>query len=394
LYPVRKLDEPSWITYLRLQNVKQVNIIQRNILDFAPQYKIPHDLEWKVEAPFWKFKGNAMVSCFWDLGTHRIWILENLEHNWDILPFFKPGKDILYVIIAWHMTQWNFDFVVSCMKAQNPQFPLSDIIYLANTPEYIPMAYKSGMRAIYVNQNAFVDEHLFRILPEVPRKYNIIVNSRPEWWKRTILVRDIPNVAVIKGFVFQPDQVISLEDWVKPTWINQERIPPEEVLKKLNESIMGGIFSEEEGACFSSSEYLLCGLPVLTTKSIGGRDIWYTDENHIMVDDNTVSVREGWLKIRGKLMNQDFNRTKIRIQHILLQKKFRRTFLESIQQELKIRGITRTMDDIKDYFRKNFFHTMRRIILYDEAKQWIDDNNPPDFLNHIKPTHPDNYPFV
>ncbi|NBU99718.1 MAG: hypothetical protein EBS19_16170, partial [Spirochaetia bacterium] len=48
---------------------------------------------------------------------------------------------------------------------------------------------------------------------------------------------------------------------LKSKYMNQNRIPMEEVLNIYNKSYCGGIFSEKEGACYSSSEYLLAGLP-------------------------------------------------------------------------------------------------------------------------------------
>lgn len=50
-------------------------------------------------------------------------------------------------------------------------------------------------------------------------------------------------------------------------------------IDKINEiygqSRCGLILSAEEGACFAAMEYLLCGLPVVTTPNIGGRDEFF-----------------------------------------------------------------------------------------------------------------------
>jgi hypothetical protein len=37
----------------------------------------------------------------------------------------------------------------------------------------------------------------------------------------------------------------------------------------------------------ASSEYLLCGIPVVSTPSKGGRDVWYDSYNSIVVDRPT-----------------------------------------------------------------------------------------------------------
>ena len=39
----------------------------------------------------------------------------------------------------------------------------------------------------------------------------------------------------------------------------------------------GAILSRAEGANYASAEYLLCGLPVVSTYNIGGRDVFFDD---------------------------------------------------------------------------------------------------------------------
>jgi glycosyltransferase involved in cell wall biosynthesis len=41
------------------------------------------------------------------------------------------------------------------------------------------------------------------------------------------------------------------------------------------------ILSREEGACYASAEYLLCGTPVVTTTNIGGRDVFLKGMPHV-----------------------------------------------------------------------------------------------------------------
>ncbi len=48
-----------------------------------------------------------------------------------------------------------------------------------------------------------------------------------------------------------------------------------EVARKLNACRVGMCLSETEGAMFAAVEYLLCGLPVVSTPSQGGRDVWF-----------------------------------------------------------------------------------------------------------------------
>ena len=56
-------------------------------------------------------------------------------------------------------------------------------------------------------------------------------------------------------------------------------------------SQVGLCLSKSEGAMFASIEYLLCGLPIVSTKSVGGRDIFFTDENCIIADLHSGLIR-------------------------------------------------------------------------------------------------------
>ena len=49
----------------------------------------------------------------------------------------------------------------------------------------------------------------------------------------------------------------------------------EEVNNFLNQCKVGIILSEVEGANYASIQYLLAGLPVVSTKSKGGRDVFF-----------------------------------------------------------------------------------------------------------------------
>jgi len=53
---------------------------------------------------------------------------------------------------------------------------------------------------------------------------------------------------------------------------------------------------------YASMEYLLCGLPVVTTRNTGGRDVFFDPKYVCWVDDDAASVSEGVAElIRRKL---------------------------------------------------------------------------------------------
>jgi glycosyltransferase involved in cell wall biosynthesis len=55
-------------------------------------------------------------------------------------------------------------------------------------------------------------------------------------------------------------------------------LSPHDVAACINRARVGLCLSAEEGAMFASTEYLLCGLPVVTTVNRGGRDFFFEPE--------------------------------------------------------------------------------------------------------------------
>lgn len=66
------------------------------------------------------------------------------------------------------------------------------------------------------------------------------------------------------------------------------------IVNYLNESKIGGIFSEIEGQCIAFGEYLLCGLPIISTFCSGGREVFYNEKNSIMCEANEEYVFEAF----------------------------------------------------------------------------------------------------
>ncbi len=65
-----------------------------------------------------------------------------------------------------------------------------------------------------------------------------------------------------------------------------------QVNDEINRSACGLALSAQEGAMRSSTQYLLCGRPVVSTRSLGGRDVLYDDYTAIVVDDDEIAVRD------------------------------------------------------------------------------------------------------
>jgi glycosyltransferase involved in cell wall biosynthesis len=208
-----------------------------------------------------------------------------------------------------------------------------ELIILTNTNEEVKY-YKNkyNCKVFFCNQNTFLDENLFKIDNTIKKKYDLVVNSAFDSRKNVNLVNKINKERVLLIGYFKNH----IEDYVLPnvgTYVNFKNnilekknyfyLSSIEIVNYLNQCNIGGIFTKIEGACYASSEYLLCGLPVISTKSIGGRDIWYNENNSIICEDTNESVFNLFELALKKIEDGSFNPKKIRQDHIKLQDEFR-----------------------------------------------------------------------
>lgn len=196
------------------------------------------------------------------------------------------------------------------------RFPRDRLIHLANEHASLEVAKKLGLvNSIFCNHNAWIDFNTFKIIGGKKRQFRMAMNCRPELFKRPFLAKNINGLVVIKGANYNPSNFYDLGQ-LNPKYMNASRISPVEVNDLLNQAYCGGIFSEIEGACFASSEYLLAGLPVVSTKSIGGRDYWYNENNSIICEATPESVKDAVDLAIENLQTGVFDRHYIREQHI------------------------------------------------------------------------------
>jgi glycosyltransferase involved in cell wall biosynthesis len=129
------------------------------------------------------------------------------------------------------------------------------------------------------------------------KKYNAVLNCRNSLWKRRYLATQVEKLALI----YYPSPRSSVPDNlgfqnafranIKDGSYN--KLKPEEVSAILNTSRVGLILSSQEGSPRAVVEYLLCGLPVISTRADCGRWEFLNISNCLIVEDNEESVNLG-----------------------------------------------------------------------------------------------------
>lgn len=282
----------------------------------------------------------------------KIFIIENIPHNYYWLKKYRERikkNHFFFVYCGWYHSPVfakNSDdiFRELCLDKSNFFFLFNSELEKKNLIE-------KGFHGDLINQNCWLDEQIIRPSPEAQKKFNGIMVARKAAFKRHYLAAKLRDLALISS---GPSHQTSNLPYELPNAVFQSEAPlsTEAVCEKISESKCGLILSAEEGACFSSSEYLLCGVPVVSTPSVGGRDVWYDGYNSIVCEPNEDAV----LGAVQTLIKNPRDPVRIRNTHIEKSKVYRERFVRALAEVFARFSVKL---DAREYFKDNFFHKMR-----------------------------------
>lgn len=304
------------------------------IEDFKPSYVWPN--------PAFHFR------IYYQSDRCRIFIIENITHNWNWLKEnaqFIGENDYFFVSLGWGFTEylvWESDLVLKTLELKKENF-----IVMCNDFASLTLFQSYGFRSEIINHNCFLDYNKFPIL-NVEKIYNAIYVARLVPFKRHELASKVNKLALIAGNAWGSEN-----DFIPNNiFINDRQLTSEEVHNEISKSKVGIILSELEGACYSSSEYLISGLPVVSTWSYGGRDVWYNDYNSIISEPSPEAVSENVERIIS------LNRDPIRIRNMHIQQSlnFRKVFMKLHAEILNENNDNNI--DVENYFYNNFKHKL------------------------------------
>lgn len=198
-------------------------------------------------------------------------------------------------------------------RARNPGHRL---IFACNTQEEVAGLRNLGEAAVFHNHNVHVPEWIFTPLDGVEAEFDAVYNAQLVPWKRHELSLGIRSCAFLfhrglpmPGIAATERAIVARHAAAAPghVFINRFgkdgapiRLPPAEVNRHLNRASVGLCLSAVEGAMFASMEYLLAGLPVVSTKSVGGRHVYLDEEYCRIVPDDPQSVAEAMDALKAK----------------------------------------------------------------------------------------------
>lgn len=137
---------------------------------------------------------------------------------------------------------------------------------------------------VFFNNAALLNEEMFQTGGS--RDHDAVYNARANLFKRHELTAEVADkIFIAYDWKYQDYDLEALN----PTRLYRN-VKGDAVADILRKAKVGLMLSEEEGACYASLEYLLCGLPVVSTPSRGGRDEYYTPENSLICEPTPQAV--------------------------------------------------------------------------------------------------------
>lgn len=220
-------------------------------------------------------------------------------------PLFQrlAGEAATFLVAWWWWagTETSTAYVRRYMRDHRRRHPGHRFVSLCNTEEERQLFVRHGIEAVHCSHNAFVDERIYRPL-EVVADHDAVYDARLRTYKRHHLCADVESLLVLYSFSPELDRWQSVRrgersilhaTFPNHRWHGYASLPAARVASTLARARVGLCLSEEEGAMYASVQYLLCGLPVVTTPSRGGRDVFFDADNALCVPSDARSIARG-----------------------------------------------------------------------------------------------------
>ena len=235
--------------------------------------------------------------------------------------------------------------------------PGHKFIVLCNTEREVNLVRTAGEAAVLMNKNAFVAQDIFKPLPGAAPEFSAIYNAQLIDWKRHELSLNIEKCAFLFYRADNSPETAEMEKEIMARHAAEapghrflNRIsnrdapipfPGWEVNKHLNNASVGLCLSDREGAMLASVEYMLAGLPVVSTPSQGGRNIYFDDEYCLTVDADPVAIAQAVDTLKARNIPREYIARKTRS----LLDKDRAKFRGLVQRILDAQGSDTALDD-------------------------------------------------
>jgi glycosyltransferase involved in cell wall biosynthesis len=190
--------------------------------------------------------------------------------------------------------------LASDLKTALADLPNVNVVVLTNTNFETYLLAAHGISAMPASRSIFVDETVFKPW-DGPVEFDAVYNARLTPSNRHELARDVTRLALIydRDRPNDPNRLGDVKaELPRATFVNHvegqgayRHLPPEECDRHINRARVGLSLSRT-GGTLTAMEYMLAGLPIVSTQSRGGRERYLLPPFCRLVDDNAAAVAD------------------------------------------------------------------------------------------------------
>lgn len=233
-------------------------------------------------------------------------------------------RALVVIYLSWHFgPEPSGQDRLHSIHQYRAAFPEHEVVFACNAPDEVATLRRAGEKAHLLNHNLTVSERFFRPLSEAEPTLDAVYNARLSDTKRLWLARDIPTVGYILRKISEDDsgraaEILQSVRQLEPAHRIFNRIEAgrpvlldgEAVNAAYSQAAVGLCLSEVEGAMLSSMEYMLAGLPIVSTPSLGGRDLFFDPEYCLVVPPDPGRIRDAVAALRARGIPRAYVREK------------------------------------------------------------------------------------
>ena len=235
------------------------------------------------------------------------------------------GQPALFVIyMSWIFEPgWVANRVIKDFQVFAKEYPGIHLVMTVNEQSELDLLQEYGVKGVLLNHNFSSSDKLFHAIEDSPKLYDAIYNARLTPFKRIELTADLESFACITGgceskdhdysekIIHQIESRAPQHRFINPyKKFDFELLNPRQVNLALNQAHVGLCLSEAEGAMFASIEYLLAGLPVVSTPNRGGRNHYAHPDFWLEVPATPRDVAEGVATLKRRQIPPELIREK------------------------------------------------------------------------------------
>lgn len=252
-------------------------------------------------------------------------------------------------IVLFIQLSWNYESEGKAQKHKDnllhfqKLYPSMVFVFLTNTEGERYAFQKLGVGAEWVHHNTFVDDRIFCPISNMEKRFKAVYDGRMSLFKRHELAAEVASLALITYRIPCAENhaydLRTQQELAHAHWFN-ERVEGEyrslslpEINAALNQCNVGLCLSAEEGGMLASIQYLLAGLPVVTTASLGGRDVFFDPEYVLTVAASPQAVAQGVDTMIARNLSAD----KIRLKTIEKMRDHQKRFIQLLKEVGKMR---------------------------------------------------------